>query len=79
MDMVVDVLAPNAIMASRSALETHMLILEDGPEVVDSEQAEEDHEDVFEGMHASGCDSFDEARHTNEQAEELLRRAGTPS
>jgi hypothetical protein len=41
-----------------------MLHLENGPEILDFEQPEEDHGDVLEKMHASGCGSLDQARLT---------------
>jgi hypothetical protein len=41
-----------------------MLFLENGPEISDSEQAEEDHGDELEDLDASGCDLLDQARIT---------------
>jgi hypothetical protein len=57
----------------------HTLLLEDGPEITDERQVVEYPGDVLYGMFAPGCDSLNQARLTQEQAEELRRRAKNSS
>jgi hypothetical protein len=66
-------------LAEHAALGAHWLILDDVTGISDSEQPEKDQVDGLEGMHASHCDSRNQARLINEQAEELGCRAKAPS
>jgi hypothetical protein len=66
-------------LAEYSASAGNVLISEDDPEILDSEQPEKDHGEELQGMYASGCDSINQGRLTPEQAEELGRRAKAPS
>jgi hypothetical protein len=61
-------------LAEYAALGGHRLFLENGLAALDSVQPEEDHGEVHEGMHPSGCDSIQQARLTEEQAEGLRRK-----
>jgi hypothetical protein len=54
-----------------------MLCMEDGEEL-DPWQPKEDQGEELENMCASGCASIDQARLTDEQAEELRRRSKAP-
>jgi hypothetical protein len=49
-------LSQHADLAGRS------FVLEEGPEICDSDQVEEDHREVLEGMYAPGCESLDQSR-----------------
>jgi hypothetical protein len=63
-------------LAEHAALAGHTLDIEDGPEATDPEQRE-DQGEILENMYAPGCSSSDQAPLTEEQAEELQRRALT--
>jgi hypothetical protein len=57
----------------------HMLCIENRPEISDSGQQEQDDGDVLETIYVSGRNSLDQVRLTDEQPEELRRRAKAPS
>jgi hypothetical protein len=65
-------------LAKHAALAGHRLCLEDGPEVVDPEPQEDQGEEL-DNMYPPGCTSSDQASLTDEQGEELRRRAKAPS
>jgi hypothetical protein len=62
-------------LAGHAALAGRSLFREDGPEILDQAKSEEDHGDVVEIIYASGCNSFDQSRLTEERTAELRRRA----
>jgi hypothetical protein len=57
--------------AKLTALEGHLLVLDDGLDICDSESSSEDHGEELEGMYAHGCESLAAARLTEEQVRQL--------
>jgi hypothetical protein len=61
-------------LAGHAALAGHMFYMEDAPKIADAGQ-KQDQGEVLENMCAPSCSLIDQARLTEEQAEELRRRA----
>jgi hypothetical protein len=60
------------ITAARVATGSRRRVLEDGPDVMNSDDEDskkEEHGDKLTGMYANGCSSFDQARLTEQQAQ----------
>jgi hypothetical protein len=66
-------------LVEHAALGSHYMYLENGPEILISEQSEEDHGHELQNMHASGCNSLDQVRFSREHVQELRRRERSPS
>jgi hypothetical protein len=64
-------------LAEQTASAGYILHLQDRPEILDSEE-QENHGEELENTYAQVCTSSDQARLTEEQAEELRRQGKAP-